>query len=56
MTADRHGLGFLGFIFGGLTAAVMTMAATITIGHIDGTLSLETAAVVAEAPTMISSR
>ena len=30
--ADRSGLGFLGFIFGGLTAAVMLVAVTVVIG------------------------
>ena len=38
MTADRRGLGFLGFIFGGVTAAVMLVAATVVLGHVDGSL------------------
>ena len=41
MTADRTGLGFLGFIFGGVTAAVMLVACTVVLGHIDGRLQLE---------------
>lgn len=41
MTADRAGLGFLGFIFGGVTAAVMLVACTVVLGHIDGRLQLE---------------
>jgi hypothetical protein len=39
--ADRVGLGFLGFIFGGVTAAVMLVAATVVIGHVDGRLALD---------------
>jgi len=31
--ADRAGLGFLGFIFGGVTAAVMVVAVTMVIGN-----------------------
>jgi F420-0:gamma-glutamyl ligase-like protein len=53
MTADRSGLGVLGFIFGGVTAAVMLVAATVTIGHIEGRLSLETTTVLAEAPLSV---
>ena len=41
--ADRAGLGFLGFIFGGVTAAVMLVAATVVIGHVDGRFALDTA-------------
>ena len=47
--ADRAGLGFLGFIFGGVTAAVMLMAVTMVIGHADGRFVLDTA------PTQIAS-
>lgn len=47
MTADRSGLGFLGFIFAGVTAAVMMMATTVVLGHLDGKLSLEQPAVIA---------
>ena len=43
MTADRAALGFLGFIFGGVTAAVMMVAVTVVIGHVDGQLTLENA-------------
>jgi hypothetical protein len=39
--ADRAGLGFLGFIFGGVTAAVMLVAVTVVIGHIDGRFALD---------------
>jgi len=39
--ADRSGLGFLGFIFGGLTAAVTLVAVTVVIAHVDGRLMLE---------------
>jgi hypothetical protein len=41
MTADRTGLGFLGFIFGGVTAAVMLVAVTVVIGHAEGRLVLD---------------
>ena len=34
--ADRAGLGFLGFILGGVTAAVMLVAATMVVAHADG--------------------
>lgn len=50
MTADRNGLGFLGFIFAGVTAAVMMMATTVVLGHVDGKLSLEQSAVIASVP------
>ena len=38
--ADRSGLGFLGFIFGGLTAAVMLVAVTVVMAHVEGSLML----------------
>jgi hypothetical protein len=44
MTADRTGLGFLGLIFGGVTVAVMLVACTVVIGHVDGHLQLESQA------------
>ena len=47
MTADRNGLGFLGFIFAGVTAAVMMMATTVVLAHVDGKFSLEQPAVIA---------
>ena len=42
--ADRAGLGFVGFIFGGVTAAVMLVAVTVVIGHVDGRLVLDASA------------
>ena len=45
--ADRAGLGFLGFIFGGITAVVMLVAATVVIGHAEGRLALESPAAIA---------
>jgi hypothetical protein len=42
MTADRAGLGFLGLIFGGVTAAVMLVACTVVLAHVDGRFQLET--------------
>jgi hypothetical protein len=47
MTADRKGLGFVGLVFGGITAAVMLMAVTVVVGHIDGTIALEASSLVA---------
>jgi hypothetical protein len=41
MAADRAGLGFLGLIFGGITAAVMLVACTVVVGHLDGRLQIE---------------
>ena len=41
MTADRAGLKLLGFIFGGVTAAVMLVACTVVIGHVEGRLVLD---------------
>ena len=41
--ADRNSLGFLGFIFGGVTLAVMLMAATVVFSHLDGHFVLESA-------------
>ena len=40
--ADRAGLGFVGFILGGVTGAVMLIAATVVIGHADGSLTFDT--------------
>lgn len=42
MSADRAGLELLGFIFGGVTAAVMLVACTVVLGHVDGRLALDT--------------
>jgi hypothetical protein len=39
--ADRAGLGFLGSVFGGVTAVVMLVAATVVIGHAEGLLVLD---------------
>jgi hypothetical protein len=41
--ADRAGLGFLGFIFGGVTAVVILVAVTVVIGHVEGRFVLDTA-------------
>jgi hypothetical protein len=38
---DRTGLGFLGLIFGGITAVVMLVACTVVAGHLDGRLQIE---------------
>ena len=42
--ADRSGLGFLGYIFGGVTLAVMLTAFTVVAGHVEGRLALDTPA------------
>ena len=47
MTADRTSLGFLGFIFGGVTAVVMLVAVTVVVGHADGRLVIDPPAQVA---------
>jgi TRAP-type C4-dicarboxylate transport system permease small subunit len=39
--ADRAGLGFVGFILGGITAAVMLVAFAVVIGHVDGRFVLD---------------
>ena len=39
--ADRSGLGFVGFIFGGLTATVMLVAVTVVMAHVEGSLMLD---------------
>jgi hypothetical protein len=39
--ADRAGLGVLGFIFGGVTAAVMLVAVTVVIGHAEGRFAVD---------------
>jgi hypothetical protein len=41
MAADRTLLGFLGFIFGGVTAAVTLVAFTLVVQHVDGRLALD---------------
>ncbi len=41
--ADRGSLGFLGYIFGGVTALVMVTAFGVVIGHVDGRLALDPA-------------
>jgi len=47
--ADRAGLGFLGFVFGGVTAAVMLIAATVVIGHAADQPALDAPAAVVAA-------
>ena len=39
--ADRASLGILGFLFGGVTAAVMLVAATVVLGHVGGQFVLD---------------
>ncbi|HMK79462.1 MAG TPA: hypothetical protein VK438_07410 [Xanthobacteraceae bacterium] len=39
--ADRRSLGILGFVFGGVTVAVMLIAVVVVKNHIDGRLTLD---------------
>jgi hypothetical protein len=39
--ADRTGLGVLGLVFGGVTAAVLLIAAFVVTNHVDGRLPLD---------------
>jgi len=39
--ADRRSLGFVGFLFGGVTVAVMLIAAVAVKNHMDGRLTLD---------------
>jgi hypothetical protein len=54
--ADRRSLGIVGFVFGGVTAAVMLIAVMVVKSHIDGRLTLDpvrTPVVVAAAQSII---
>jgi len=48
--ADRKSLGMLGFMFGGVTAAVMLIAVMVVKNHIDARMTLD----AAQAPVMVS--
>ena len=39
--ADRRSLGILGFVFGGVTAAVMLIAVIVVKQHVDGRVTLD---------------
>ena len=39
--ADQRSLGLLGLVFGGLTFAVILVAATLVQAHVSGLLSLD---------------
>jgi len=41
MAADRAALGFLGLVFGGVTAAVMLVACTVVFGHVEGRWAID---------------
>ena len=41
MAADRTALGFLGFIFGSVTAAVVLVACTVVLGHVEGRWTID---------------
>jgi hypothetical protein len=53
--ADRRSLGLVGFVFGGVTAAVMLIAVMVVKHHVDGRLTLDAPAplVMASAHTII---
>ena len=53
--ADRRSLGFVGFVFGGITAAVMLVAVMVVKHHVDGRLTMDGRApvVLASAQTVI---
>ena len=53
--ADRRSLGMLGFLLGGITAAVMLTAAMVTKHHLDGRLTLDARlpAIAAAAQTIV---
>jgi len=39
--ADRRSLGIVGFVFGGVTAAVMLVAVMVVKHHVDGRTTLD---------------
>ena len=49
--ADKSSLGFLGFIFGGITFAVTLIAFMVVRDHVEGRLVLEETAM---APQLVS--
>jgi hypothetical protein len=53
--ADRRSLGIIGFIMGGVTAAVMIIGVVVVHWHLDGHLALDEAWPVASAslPTVV---
>ena len=54
--ADRRSLGILGFVLGGVTAAVMLIAVIVVKQHVDGRVTLDEARlpmIAASAQTVI---
>jgi hypothetical protein len=53
--ADRRSLGLLGFLLGGVTAAVMLIAALAVKHHMDGRVTLDARlpAIAATAPAVV---
>lgn len=41
--ADRRSLGILGFVFGGVTAAVLLIAVMVVKSHVDARMTIESA-------------
>ena len=52
--ADRRSLGILGFVFGGVTAAVMLIAVIVVKQHVDGRVTLDEAPLPVMAASMQS--
>jgi hypothetical protein len=54
--ADRKSLGFIGFMFGGITVAVMVMGLFVVRSHVDGRIMFDDGArpvVSASLPTLV---
>jgi hypothetical protein len=54
--ADRKSLGIIGFILGGITAAVIGIGVIVVQGHVNGRLTLDHAArqVVSSLPIVLN--
>lgn len=52
--ADKSSLGFLGFIFGGITFAVTFVAFMLVRDHVEGRLAFDDAAMKPQLVTMTS--
>jgi len=50
--ADRTSLGFVGFIFGGVTAVVVLMACAVVLNHVQGGFVLDPTPTSAVAATV----
>jgi phage-related holin len=52
--ADKTGLGFLGFLFGGITFAVTIIAFLVVRDHVEGRLQLDEMAMAPQLASMTS--